>query len=126
MVARVDGAGHYGAGGGANRIIARRARTAVTDFQPIGEGPLETRVGGRRSGVALLHAAFFSAPVISSHPIDNVKEAALALVEHHFKVGRTASVKISRAPFNIKLPVRRGTGDRSENTAAAGESSAVR
>jgi hypothetical protein len=121
MVAGIGGAGHDGAGCGANRIIVRHARTAVTDFQPIGEGPLVARVGGRRAGGALLHAAFFRAAIVIGRPIDDVKEGVLALVEHHFKVGRAASANISRAPFNVKLPVGRRARDRSENAAAAGK-----
>jgi hypothetical protein len=73
----------------------------------------------------LLHAAFFRAAIVNSRPIEDVKEAALALIEHHFKVGCAASAKISRAPFNVKLPVGHRAGDRSENTAAAGKIRAV-
>jgi len=58
----------------------------------------------------LLHAAFFRAAIINSHPIEDVKEA-LALIERHFKVGRATSTKIMRAPFNVKGAVRRGARD---------------
>jgi hypothetical protein len=49
----------------------------------------------------------------------------LALIEHHFKVGRATSASISRAPFNVKLPIGRSAGDGSENAASTRESCAV-
>ena len=47
-------------------------------------------------------------------------------MEANFKVGCAASVNISRAPFNVKLPVRRGTRDRGENATATGKIRAIR
>ncbi|PYI49431.1 MAG: hypothetical protein DMF11_01065 [Verrucomicrobia bacterium] len=126
VIASIEGAGHDGAGSGGNRIIVRRApSTGISDFQLIRKGWRQTRERRGRTGGASLHAAVFRATIVGSHPIEDVKEAALALIEDHFKVGRATSVKISRAPFNVKLPVGRGAGDRGEDAAAAGESRAV-
>ena len=47
-------------------------------------------------------------------------------MEANFKVGSAASVNISRAPFNVKLPVRRGTRGRGENATATGKIRAIR
>ena len=70
--------------------------------------------------------ACFPATVISSRPIENVKEAAYALVEADFKVGCAASDRISCPPFNVKLPIRRGARDRGEYAAATGKIRAIR
>jgi hypothetical protein len=73
----------------------------------------------------LLDTAFFRAATVGSHRIEDVKEALGVLIEDHFKVGRAASAKITRTPFNVKLPVRSRTRGRGENAAAAGKSRAV-
>src|SRR5437762_4130943 len=97
MVANIEGAGHDGAGSGGNRIIVRRApSTGISDFQLIRKGWRQTRERRGRTGGASLHAAVFRSTIVGSHPIEDVKEAALALIEHHFKVGRATSAKISR------------------------------
>ena len=96
------------------------------DFQPICEGWGETREGGRAwAEAALLHATHFRAATVRSYSIEDVKEALLVLVEHHFKVGCAAPAKITRSPFNVKLPVRRGARGRGEHPAATRETGAV-
>ena len=70
--------------------------------------------------------ACFPATIISSHPIKDVKEAALALMEHHFKVSCAATARISCPPFNVKLPVGRRPRDRGEHAAATGKVRAIR
>ena len=70
--------------------------------------------------------ACFAAAIISSHPIEDVKEAAYALIEHHFKVGCAACARISCPPFNVKLPVGRRARDRGKHAAATGKIRAIR
>jgi len=73
-----------------------------------------------------LDPACFPATIISSHPIEYVKEAAYALVEANFKIGCAASARISCPPFNVKLPVGRRARDRGEHAAATGKVGAIR
>ena len=73
-----------------------------------------------------MEPACFPAAIISSHSIEDLKEAAYALVEANFKVGCAASARISCPPFNVKLPVGRRARDRGEHAAATGKIGAIR
>src|ERR1051326_7974704 len=104
----------------------RRRGTGVSDFQAISENAHSTGESCGWASGACLDSACFPASTISSHPIDDIKEARVILVEHHFKVCCAASARISCPPFNVKPPVGCRPYDRSEHTAATRESRAVR
>jgi len=80
---------------------------------------------GTGVGAASLHAAYFRAAMVSRGLMKDVKGARIAFMELDCKVGCAAPAKITRAPFNVKVPVGRSPGDRSEHAAAAWESRAV-
>ena len=94
-------------------------RAGVSDFQTLRQRGVAAREGCRRTSRACLHSAGLIKAVVGSCAIDDVK-ACFALMEHHFKVGCRSGVgEVHRAPFNVKLPVRRGARDRGENAAVS-------
>ena len=50
--------------------------------------------------------------IVTSNSVKDVKEACRVLIEDDFEVSRSSGVtSVHRAPFNVKLPVRRGAGN---------------
>src|SRR5207249_6650797 len=52
------------------------------------------------------------------HPIEDVEEAWLVLIEGYLKVGCAAPAEIMRAPFNVEGPVRCGAADQRQDAYA--------
>ena len=50
--------------------------------------------------------------IVTSNSVKDVKEACDVLIEDDFEVSLGSGViSVHRAPFNVKLPVRRGAGN---------------
>src|SRR5205823_6365034 len=90
----------------------RRFGAGVSDFQAVRKCGSATGEDRGRTGATGLHSARCAGAIVTSNSINDVKEVWHVLIENDFEASRGSGViSEHRAPFNVKLLVRRGAGN---------------